>query len=218
MPAGEQTFLGAMDEALTLRRRMGQLDERVSALEARLAGTDFINPAQMKAYTDMVGLVAYLLNQKKKGGKARVHEVQRFLRDWYRRLAGPGTAIPLSPLSRRSASFGFRCRCQRKQLFLRFRRALPIHLEPPEFSSRTTFTSPRLAAVLFGRIQAQPHSSGLVLLVFNRRNSAKARFRRSDPASCLPICAGKRRCPPAQVPGILRRIHPGRAYKMSFGP
>jgi hypothetical protein len=43
-----------------------------------LAGTDFINPSQMKAYTDMVGLVAFLLNQKKKGGEAHVHaEVER---------------------------------------------------------------------------------------------------------------------------------------------
>lgn len=115
LPIGEQEFLSAMDEAMALRRHMGQLDARVSALEAKLAGTDFINPAQMKAYIDMVGLVAYLLNRKKKGGEAHVHaevkrqfevpsyklipedrfpEVQRFLRDWYKRLAGPGTAIP----------------------------------------------------------------------------------------------------------------------------
>lgn len=46
LPVGEKAFLGAMDEAMALRRQMGELDERVSALEARLAGTDFINPAQ----------------------------------------------------------------------------------------------------------------------------------------------------------------------------
>ena len=73
MPEGEQAFLSAMDEAMALRRQMGELEERVSALEARLAGTDFINPAQMKAYMDMVGFVAYLLNRKKKGGEAHVH-------------------------------------------------------------------------------------------------------------------------------------------------
>lgn len=115
LPPQEQAFLSAMDDAMTLYRQMGQLEERVSALEAKLSGTDFINPAQAKMYMDMVGLVAYLLKKKKKGGEAQVHaevkrqfevpsyqlipedrfpEVRKFLRSWYERLAGTGAAIP----------------------------------------------------------------------------------------------------------------------------
>lgn len=115
LPSEEQRFLQAMDAAMDIRQELGMLDERVAALEAKLRGTDFINPSQMKAYQQMVALVAYLLKKKGKSGEAQVHaeikrvfdvptyklipeedfpKVQRFLRDWYTRLSGPGAAIP----------------------------------------------------------------------------------------------------------------------------
>ena len=115
LPASEQQFLQTMDEAMTIRRELGELGERVAALEAKLRGTDFINPSQMKAYQQMVGLVAYLLKKKNKGSESHVHaevkrvfdvpsyklipeeafsRVQRFLRDWYVRMAEPGAAVP----------------------------------------------------------------------------------------------------------------------------
>lgn len=115
LPPAEQRFLQAIDEAMAIRQELGALGERVSALEAKLRGTDFINPSQMKAYQQMVGLVAYLLKKKGTGSEAHVHaevkrvfdvpsyrliseedfpRVQRFLRDWYVRLAGPGAAVP----------------------------------------------------------------------------------------------------------------------------
>jgi hypothetical protein len=103
--------------------RLGSLEQRIVDLEARLVGTDFINTTQMKEYTDMVGILAHLLRKKKKGNEAIVHaesqpwarrrvkrqfqvpayqlipeaefdHVKRFMRDWYRRLAGPDAAIP----------------------------------------------------------------------------------------------------------------------------
>ena len=115
LPPPEQRFLETMDEAMAMRRELGNLGERVSALEAKLRGTDFINASQMKAYQQMVGLVAYLLKKKNKGSESHVHaevkrvfdvpsyrlipeedfaRVQSFLRDWYVRLAGPGAAVP----------------------------------------------------------------------------------------------------------------------------
>lgn len=118
----QQEYLHLMDEAAALRQgvsrheeRLGSLEQRVADLEARLVGTDFINTAQMKEYTDMVGILAHLLRKKGKGNEATVHaevkrqfkvpayqlipeaefdQVKRFMRDWYRRLAGPDAAIP----------------------------------------------------------------------------------------------------------------------------
>lgn len=118
----QQEYLRLMDEAAALRQgvsrheeRLGSLEQRMADLEARLVGTDFINPAQMKEYTDMVGILAHLLRKKKKGNEATVHaevkrqfqvpayqlipeaefdHVKRFMRDWYRRLAGSDAAIP----------------------------------------------------------------------------------------------------------------------------
>jgi hypothetical protein len=122
LPPAQQKYLQTMDEAAALRhgldehgRQLNDLDERVEKLEARLKGTDFINPAQGKEYIDMVGLVAHLLKHKKKGNEGIVHAeikrqfqvpsyhlipenefdtVKKYLGDWYRRLAGPGAAIP----------------------------------------------------------------------------------------------------------------------------
>lgn len=87
LPLEQQEYLQLMDEAAELRQRLSQhdtnlqahdtqlddLQKRVAALEARLQGTDFLNPAQMKEYTDMVGLVARQLKRKKKGNEATVH-------------------------------------------------------------------------------------------------------------------------------------------------
>ena len=121
-PPEEQEYHQLMDTAATLRaslqshdEQLDSLDSRLSDLEARLVGTDFINTSQMKEYMDMVGLVAFLLNKRKKGNQATVHAeikrqfqvpsyqlipeaefdtVKQFLADWYRRLAPPGTALP----------------------------------------------------------------------------------------------------------------------------
>jgi hypothetical protein len=115
LPPAERRFLQAMDDAMEIRQALGALGERVSALEAKLRGTDFINASQMKAYQQMVGLVAYLLKKKGTGSESHVHaevkrvfdvpsyrlipeedfsKVQRFLRDWYIRLVEPGAAVP----------------------------------------------------------------------------------------------------------------------------
>lgn len=122
LPPSQQQYLNLMDEAAALRRdssrheeQLGTLEQRMTALEAKVVGTDFINPAQMKEYIDMVGILAHLLRKRKKGNEATVHaeikhqfqvpayqlipekeydNVKRFMRDWYRRLAGPETAIP----------------------------------------------------------------------------------------------------------------------------
>lgn len=129
LPLEQQEYLQLMDEAADMHQRLsrhdtslqahdtqlGDLRERVAALEARLQGTDFLNPAQMKEYTDMVGLVARQLKRKKKGNEATVHaevkrqfkvpsyqlipeaefdQVKQFLGGWYRRLVGPGAPIP----------------------------------------------------------------------------------------------------------------------------
>jgi hypothetical protein len=94
---------------------LGTLEERVLALEARLQGTDFLNPQQMKEYADMVAIVARVLKRKQKGNEATVHaevkrqfqvpsyqlipeadfdNVKRYLRDWFVRLSGPGAPVP----------------------------------------------------------------------------------------------------------------------------
>ncbi len=129
LPPDQQQYHQLMDEASAMRheiqshdtsltehgQHLSDLEKRVVALEAMLVGTDFINTQQMKAYQDMVGIVAYQLKRKKKGNEATVHaEVKRafqvpsyqlipeadfprlkkFLRDWFVRTAGPGAAVP----------------------------------------------------------------------------------------------------------------------------
>lgn len=129
LPPAQQEYLRLMDEAANLKQhlqthaldlgqhstQLGTLEERVSALEARLQGTDFLNPHQMKEYTDMVAIVARVLKRKQKGNEATIHaevkrqfqvpsyqlipeadfdNVKRYLRDWFVRLSGPGAPVP----------------------------------------------------------------------------------------------------------------------------
>lgn len=129
LPPAQQEYLRLMGEAANLKQhlqthalslgqhstQLGTLEERVSALEARLQGTDFLNPHQMKEYTDMVAIVARVLKRKQKGNEATVHaeikrqfqvpsyqlipeadfdNVKRYLRDWFVRLSGPGAPVP----------------------------------------------------------------------------------------------------------------------------
>ena len=128
-PAGEQEYLRLMDEAAELRQQLAthdtsletheseldELKERISTLEAKLLGTDFINAAQANEYMDMVGIVARQLKRKRKGNEGTVHaevkrqfkvpsymlipedqfdDVKAYLRQWYVRLAGPGVPVP----------------------------------------------------------------------------------------------------------------------------
>jgi len=122
LPPAEQEYLSQMDEAADLRRSIQEheaqiqgMEERLGKLEARLVGTDFINPAQMKQYLDMVGLIAMLLKKRNKGNQATVHaevkrqfrvpsyqlipeadfdDVKRFMASWYQRLSPPGAPLP----------------------------------------------------------------------------------------------------------------------------
>jgi hypothetical protein len=129
LPPDQQQYHQLMDEASAIRheiqahnvsltehgRQLTDLEKRVLALETMLVGTDFINTQQMKAYQDMVGIVAHQLKRKKKGNEATVHaevkrafqvpsyqlipeadfpRLQKFLRDWFVRTAGPGAAVP----------------------------------------------------------------------------------------------------------------------------
>ena len=61
LPQSQQAYLTAMDDAAAMRRRMDEhgeriqsVEERLSGLEARLVGTDFVNSAQAKQCLDMV--------------------------------------------------------------------------------------------------------------------------------------------------------------------
>lgn len=129
LPADQQQYHQLMDEAAAMRHelqahdadlaehghQLSALEKRVLALEARLVGTDFINTQQMKAYQDMVGIVAHQLKRKQQGNEATVHaevkrvfqvpsyqlipeadfpRLQKFLRDWFVRTTGPGAAVP----------------------------------------------------------------------------------------------------------------------------
>jgi hypothetical protein len=122
LPPAQQRYLAAMDEAAGMRReldqvgdRLGDVEERLGQLEARIRGTDFINQAQAQRYQVMVNVLASILKQRGKGNQATVHaEVKRtfdvpsyqlipqeefprvvdLLTSWYRRLTPPGTPLP----------------------------------------------------------------------------------------------------------------------------
>jgi hypothetical protein len=121
-PPAEQRYYAAMDEAATMRRDLGQqkehlqqVEERLTNLEARLIGTDFINSAQARQYQDMVAILGTMLQKKEKENYATVHaEIKKqfrvpssqlipekdfpklvnFLSRWYERLTPPGTPLP----------------------------------------------------------------------------------------------------------------------------
>jgi len=123
LPPGQQAYFRAMDQAAELRRglenhgrRIDDVEERLTGLEARFEGTDFIHPEQGRRYQLMVNFLAMVLKQKgKSSGQALVHnevkrafkvpsyllipearfpEVVRFLAQWYQRLTPPGTPLP----------------------------------------------------------------------------------------------------------------------------
>lgn len=121
-PPAEQQYHAIMDEAAAMRRDLGQqkerlqeVEERLTSLEARLVGTDFINSAQAKQYQDIVAILGAMLQKKGKGNYATVHaEVKKqfkvpsyhlipekdfpklvnYLTRWYERLTPPGTPLP----------------------------------------------------------------------------------------------------------------------------
>lgn len=124
LPQELQKYHELMDAAAQWRQfmqgaghKLGVLEERVSGLEARFEGTDFINFAQAKSYQDMVGALAYALADTKRWSKSKafatVHntvkkqfqvpsyqlipeqrfpEVVDFLASWYKRT------LPEEPL------------------------------------------------------------------------------------------------------------------------
>ncbi len=122
LPPAEQQYLTTMDKAADMRRdlqqqgeQLNEFEERLSNLEARLIGTDFINSAQAKQYQDMVAILGAILKKKGIGTYATVHaEVKQqfqvpayqlipekdfpqlihFLTRWYERLTPPGTPLP----------------------------------------------------------------------------------------------------------------------------
>ena len=117
-PPAEQQYYAVMDEAAAMRRDLGQQkrkdckrSRRLTSLEARLVGTDFINSAQAKQYQDIVAILGSMLQKKGKGNYATVHaEVKKqfkvpsyqlipekdfpklvnYLTRWYERLTPPG--------------------------------------------------------------------------------------------------------------------------------
>ena len=73
LPPKQREFHRAMDHAAALHQklldehaqRLQKIDERVAALEARLAGTDFINHDQAKQYIDAVSILGDMLKTSK---------------------------------------------------------------------------------------------------------------------------------------------------------
>ena len=79
-PPAEQKYHALMDEAATMHRnlsqqgeRLQQVEERLTNLEARLVGTDFINSAQVRQYQEMIAILGDLLKKKGSGNHATVH-------------------------------------------------------------------------------------------------------------------------------------------------
>ncbi len=72
LPPEERKFYQLMDQAAGLKQqidehktRIGKVEDRVSALEARLVGTDFINQVQIRQYLDAVSTLGDLLKERK---------------------------------------------------------------------------------------------------------------------------------------------------------
>ncbi|HKI53484.1 MAG TPA: phage antirepressor N-terminal domain-containing protein [Anaerolineales bacterium] len=73
LPPVEQEYHALMDQAAELKGQVGehgsrinQLEDRMSALEARLVGTDFISHQQARQYLDAVGALGDLLKERSK--------------------------------------------------------------------------------------------------------------------------------------------------------
>jgi hypothetical protein len=124
-----------MDQAANLKEQIGEhggrlkgLEDRMSALEARLEGTDFISHQQARQYLDAVGMLGDLLkatNPKKASSYAIIHnevkrqfdvpsyqlipasefgKVMEFLAGWWERQA-PDRPIPQIFLVRQERLF-----------------------------------------------------------------------------------------------------------------
>ena len=88
LPPAEREYHVLMDQAASLKQdvdkhntRLGQLEDRMSALEARLVGTDLISHLQARQYLDAVSTLGDLLKEtspKKASPYAIIHnEVKR---------------------------------------------------------------------------------------------------------------------------------------------
>ena len=72
LPPAEKEYNKLMDQAAALLQqvgvhgdRLGKVEDRVAALEARLVGTDFINHVQARQYLDAVGILGDMLKERK---------------------------------------------------------------------------------------------------------------------------------------------------------
>lgn len=121
LPPEQQAYQQLMDEATAMRhnlddhgKKLEDLTERVSGLEARLVDKDFINEQQQHQYIRMVNALGELLKKKKAGNQAIVHnelkkrfqvpayqllpedkypEVVAYMRQWWQRIA-PEEPLP----------------------------------------------------------------------------------------------------------------------------
>ena len=123
LPPAQQTYLAKMDEASDLRQNLQQqgdrlngFEQRLSGLEARFEGTDFINPAQARQYMEMVNAIAMVLKRKGESSPhARIHgeikhvfnvpayalipekefpRLKKYLEQMFQRITPPGTPLP----------------------------------------------------------------------------------------------------------------------------
>ena len=122
-PPERQAYYKAMDDASLLRRglkdhseQIEEMEKRISSLEARFEGTDFINPQQAKQYMDMVNVIAAVMKRKGTSSPhAKIHgeikkvfdvpsyslipekdfpKVQKYLAQLFQRVTVPGTPLP----------------------------------------------------------------------------------------------------------------------------
>lgn len=126
LPEEEQRYLALMDEASEFRRNLQDnveqhdeaiesLEQRVSALEARLVTEDVLTPQQARQVQRMVSIITDILEKKDTGTYQTVYgaikeqfnvpsykmvpeeefpRLQKFLAQWYKRLTPTGTMLP----------------------------------------------------------------------------------------------------------------------------
>jgi hypothetical protein len=121
LPPEQRAYQQIMDEATAIRlslddhgSKLDDLTERVSGLEARFVGKDFINEQQQHQYLRMVNTLGELLKKKKAGNQAIIHnevkkhfqvpayqllsediypDVVAYLRQWWQHIA-PDEPLP----------------------------------------------------------------------------------------------------------------------------